>query len=412
MKKTLLFSLLIFALSGTLAMAAHSVNFLAPDANDLVPTAVTSAANAKSLPNLSMDAVSYCWPLKSDVQIDQHQEVYKASSREYRLRVTAEQLRSGLDLPTTAPGALIRLNPAGSARMGKALSIDPKSIVLVDPAGTRLSDGQGMLSLADAEALKAADVPFAEGSSAFRLDPALGFGTFKIAVPNAADNDAGWVVNVLEKESPIVLTARANRSAYLQGQRLQTSFALEGADRLQSVKAEIHSPSGEAQSVRVVRQPASTGFQVVAVLKNTELSEGLWEIHAAVQGNSPEGLVIRNVHTAFAVSAPMARFLGRADVSMDEGLSIELPVEVGSQGRYAAQGVLFATSESGEMQPIGVCQSADYFAAGTSSLRLRFDASLLNSSGLKAPYELRNLELKDQGRMGELYSQARVLVIQ
>lgn len=326
--------------------------------------------------------------------------------------VKAEQLRSGLDLPTTAPGALIRLNPAGSARMGKTLSIDPKGIVLIDPTGRRFSDGQGMLSLADAEALKAADVPFAEGTSAFRLDPALGSGLFKLMVPEAADSEAGWVVNVLEKDSPVVFTARTDRQAYLQGQRLRASFALEGANGLESVRAEIHSPSGEAQRVRVLRRPGSTVFEVVAPLNRAELSEGLWEIHASVHGTSAEGEVIRDVHTAFAVSAPTASFLGRAEISMTEGLRIELPVEIGAPGRYAAQGVLFGTNAKGEMQPIGVCQSADYLATGSSSLSFVFDGAMLKSSGLTAPYELRNLELKDQGRMGELYTQARALVIQ
>lgn len=411
MKKTLLFSLVILTFSGALAMAG-SVDFLAPDTGDLLPTAVIGDSGAKSLPNVSMDAVSYCWALKGDAQIDAHQPVFEASSREYRMLVKAEQLRSGLDLPTTAPGALIRLNPAGSARMGKTLSIDPKGIVLIDPTGRRFSDGQGMLSLADAEALKAADVPFAEGTSAFRLDPALGSGLFKLMVPEAADSEAGWVVNVLEKDSPVVFTARTDRQAYLQGQRLRASFALEGANGLESVRAEIHSPSGEAQRVRVLRRPGSTVFEVVAPLNRAELSEGLWEIHASVHGTSAEGEVIRDVHTAFAVSAPTASFLGRAEISMTEGLRIELPVEIGAPGRYAAQGVLFGTNAKGEMQPIGVCQSADYLATGSSSLSFVFDGAMLKSSGLTAPYELRNLELKDQGRMGELYTQARALVIQ
>lgn len=410
MKKTVLFSLLMIALSGT-AMAGNSVNFLAPDASDLLPVAVTSTAGAKSLPNLSMDSVSYCWPLKADAQIQLHQEVYTALSREYRLRVTAEQLRSGIDLPTTAQGALIRLNPAGSAQLGKALSINPRSIILVDPAGKKLSGGQGMLSLADAEALKAADVPFAEGTSAFRLDPALGAGTFRLSVPSAPDSEAGWVINVLEKDSPVALSASTDRGAYLQGQRLHAVFALTGADRIESVRVEIHSPSGNAQPLRVVLKGGSNTFEVAPLLKTVELSEGLWEVHAKVRGISSLGPVIRDVHTAFALSAPTATFLGRAEVLISEGVIIDLPLDVGAQGRYAAQAVLFGTNEAGAMQPIGVCQAADYFAAGHASLRLDFDASLIQSSGLKAPYELRDLEMKDQGRMGELYRQGRALII-
>jgi len=410
MKKTGLFALLLVLLAGGFALAGENINFLAPDAHDLLPSTLTTSS-AKSLPNVSMDAVSFCWPLKADKEIALHQSVTTASSREYRLVVPAAQLQAGVEIPTTAPGALIRLNPAGSARLGKALSIDPKSIVLVDPQGKEHFNGNGMLNLADAEALKAADAPFAEGTSAFRIDPVLGSGSFKLVVPNADESGSGWVVNVLEKDSPVVFELSTDRNAYLQGQKFRASFDLRGAGSITQLQAELHSPSGRTQPVHILAKPGSTSFVAIGTLNRTEPAEGLWEIHATVRGSSPEGPVIRDVHTAFAMSAPTARFLGRAMVSDSDGLVVELPVEVGSDGRYSAEAVLFGTDAEGEMYPLGICQSADYLTAGTASLSLHFEASMIDASGLHAPFEIRDLQLKDQGRMGEISRQARALVI-
>jgi len=411
MKKIFCISVLFLVLSGSMAIGAESVAFLKPDAADLLPSTL-SAETAKSLPNLSQDAVSYAWAVTPDTKIDTHPAAFVATSREYLLRVDSKALQSGIELPTTAPGALIRLNPAGSTKLGKALTINPQTIVLKTPMGEILENGHGMLSLADSEALKSAGAPFAEGTSAFRLDPALGSGRFTLAVPEAASNgEAGWVIHVLEKDSLIALSAQTNRSAYLTGQRLHATFTLEGANSIDMVKAELHSPSGAAHSLRVARQGENT-FQIITSLDFAELSEGLWEIHAAVRGGTAKGTVLRDVHTAFAVSAPTATFLGRANVVMDDQISIELPVEVAAQGRYAAQAVLFGTGEDGTLHAIATCQSADMLAAGVSSLTLSFDSSLIRSSGLHAPYEIRDLQLMDQGRMGQLYRQGRALLLQ
>jgi len=412
MKKTLCISVLFLVLSGSMVIGAESVAFLKPDAADLVPAAVEApAAIMKALPNLSTDAVSYTWAVAPDTRIDTRPAAFVATSREYLLRVSSKALRSGIELPTSAPGALIRLNPAGSAKLGKALSINPQNIVLTTPLGEVLENGRGMLSLADTEALKSAGAPFAEGTSAFRLDPALGSGAFTLAVPNAAHNgNAGWVIHVLEKNSPISLSARTNRSAYLIGQRLQADFTLEGADTIAAVTAELHSPSGLARSVKIARQKGNA-FQIVANLDSAELSEGLWEIHASVRGEASQGKVLRDVHTAFAVSTPTATFVGRANVNLDDQISIDLPVEVAAQGRYAVQAVLFGTGEDGALHALATCQSADMLAAGVSNLNLNFDSSLILSSQLHAPFEIRDLQLMDQGRMGQLYRQARALVL-
>jgi len=407
MKKTLFLFVVFF--SALTVASAGEVSFLPATGADLVPAALsTQAVASKSLPSVSMDAVDYCWPLEKDAVIDSRPAPFVAVSREYLLRVSSKDLRSGIDLPTTVPGALVRLNPSGSARLGKALSIDPTSIVLTSPEGKKMLNGEGMEKLADADAMKAAGAPFAEGTSAFRLAPSLGSGIFRIAVPSA-NGTSGWVIHVLEKDSPIALVARTNRNAYLTGQSVRASFKLDGVEKIDRIQAELHSPSGESRRLEVDRNDGNS-FEIDTAVKNAELSDGLWEIHVGIETNSAEGKVLRNVHTAFAVSSPTARFLKRADVSTDAGLAIELPVEAAAPGRFAAQGVLFATDAEGKLCPIAVCQSADYLAPGVSSLHLNFDSSLIE--GFSAPFEIRDLQLMDQGRMGQLYRQARALVIE
>ena len=58
-----------------------------------------------------------------------------------------------------------------------------------------------------------------------------------------------------------------------------------------------------------------------------------------------------------------------------------------------------------------VAHSAAYLAAGHGALELAFDRELVAASGLRAPFEVRDLRLIDQGNMGLLHRQARGLVI-
>jgi len=58
-----------------------------------------------------------------------------------------------------------------------------------------------------------------------------------------------------------------------------------------------------------------------------------------------------------------------------------------------------------------VAHSAAWIEAGPATLVLAFDREPLREAGFGAPYEIRDLRLMDQGRMGLLHQQARGVMI-
>lgn len=64
---------------------------------------------------------------------------------------------------------------------------------------------------------------------------------------------------------------------------------------------------------------------------------------------------------------------------------------------------------NGAMAPVAVAHSAAWLEPGAGNIELAHDAALL--AGVRGPYELRDLSLLDQSRVGLLHRQQRGLVI-
>jgi hypothetical protein len=414
MKPTLL--LLAALLLAPAAFAVDGTPARLTDLTDLTADGVVSVPLTERVAAAPRDAVHFSWPLAADAQgeIDLAPRAAVARSKEYRLDVSAEELRAGVPLPLVSAGATVRLNPVSPSVAGastKALAarvLAPESLVLVDPAGTRHSDGAAMEAIAGMEALKAAGAPFAEGTTAFRLRADLGAGAWQLRAPGLVGDDR-YTLFVLESGSDIELTTRTGRAAYLAGQPLTLHASLVRGEThlpVDTLRGLVVSPDG--RTFEVEWRAGRNGYQgrlPLAVAGSVE-TEGLWEAHLAIHAAVDGAPVLRNVKTAFAVALPTARLghlAARQPVDSGDGLAVTLPLEVGSAGRYQLHGVLFGTAEDGTLQPLGVGQSAAWLEPGEGQLRLRFDAATLAARpDLGAPYVVRDLRLLDQGRMGLL----------
>ena len=71
-------------------------------------------------------------------------------------------------------------------------------------------------------------------------------------------------------------------------------------------------------------------------------------------------------------------------------------------GRYEVRGMLYGTNSKGLLVPAMVTHSAAYMKAGNGQIAMSFDSDILAKSGLHAPFELRNMQLRDQGKMAVL----------
>lgn len=405
---------LLSALSCAAGAAPLAMRLSAPGAADLVTRGlVRLEAAAAALPDVPREPVTFSQALRADQLLDAVPTGFTARSREAFFEVDAATLRAGATIFTTRPNALVRLHAAAAELRrgrGRELSLDPRRL-LVRKDGVEHGAGRGMSLLVDAEQLAVADAPFVEGTTAFRLSPELGAGRFELAAPDVRD-DGRYVIQVFEPQSDVVLTLTSERADYLHGDRLRVDATLEGrAALVERAQGFVVSPGGRVFPLGL----ESAGARLSGALVLDALAApgaGLWEVHLRVEGSVAGARVVRTARTAFACSLPTARLLGGVTSERDAaGLLVGLAVEVGSAGRYDVRGVLYGTDAGGASRPLALAQSAAWLEPGRGVLSLRFDAALIEKSGLAAPFELRDLRLMDQGRMSLLHRQERALTL-
>ncbi len=395
-------------------VVAGGASLLPATPGDLVAEAVVETASPMSVgPRLSPDPVQFAWVLDPDVAIDTARPNSRSMSREYWLRVSGNELRRGIAIDTTARGAIVRLSPLAARNRDQIRSLNPDRVELVAPDGRRYTKGAGLQARANADQLAAAGADFPEGTSAFRIRDELGSGRFVLRAPDLQDaSSSGWVVQVFEPSSPIVLELGTDASAYLAGGTLVAAAKLSGAEGLEIESADgaLITPDGSRHPLVLTLQGSRLHAQV-DLEGGADGTSGLWEVQARVTGRAGGRPVQRDVRTAFAVARPTARLTGEVEADTADGVALRLGVETGAAGRYGVRGVLWGSDATGALHPLAAAQAAAVLGSGRGRLELHFSRDILDASSLTAPYELRGLELDDQGRMGVLHYQARALVL-
>lgn len=364
----------------------------------------------KARPGISREAVTFSYAIPGDEALNARPVPFEAASREYYVDVTGDELRAGASIHVTGKNAVVRINPAPTRDKASA-AIDPSGLVVRSAAGS-FDKGDGMSLLAGAADMAKAGVPFAEGTTAFRLAPIVGVGEVVIQAP-ALKATGRYQIHVFDVESPYVLGLRAQGMDYLHGQTLKAEVRLAGADkvlRLDDVAAYVTSPAGRAWPVKFAADGGSyLGQLPLNAIEKQE--EGVWELHVAVRGLADGQQVVRTARTAFGVHVPTAGLARDVALTAGKGgLQVDFAVNVATPGRYEVRGVLFGTDDAGNLRPVAMGHSADWLAQD-GALRLTFDRALLDEAGVGAPFEIRDLQLMDQGRMGVLHRQAVGLVI-
>lgn len=407
------FLLLSASLMANGALAAPQ--FLAAKAGDLsapqvlAPPSMQASAGA---PDQSRDAVALSWAAGADVAAAP--APFVAHSREYSTQVSADELAAGVSIHTTSPRALVRIQPLGGG--GDAprdkLAIHPQSLLLSTANGKAFASGAGMEMLVTADKLNKAEMPFAEGTSAFRLHQDLGSGTFTL---KAADAHGGtrYLINVVEPDSKLALTMQTDAPHYLHGQQLVVLPELveQGGTRHAPGKLDgyVTSPGGRTFPIAFKAGPDGRLRAKLTLDADEAPQPGLWEVHASANTRVRGQTVLRSIRLAFGVAMPVARLDGSAAVvNLPGSVGVRLGVEVGAPGRYEARGLLYGML-GGSMKPLGVAHAAQWMEPGRQSLVLQYSAGLL--SGASGPFEVRDLHLLDQGRMGVLQRQQRALSI-
>lgn len=401
-------SLAVVLLLGAFAPAlAQEVTLLAPQDVDLaVSDLTTQAPIAQPWANTRRERVTFSQALTGDA-LNAHATPFEALSREYTEEVSGADLNRGITLHAQGAGAVVRITPLHVIGKGTASQpIDPKTLQL-GKGKNRLRPGEGMEQALSAEQLATVGV-FPSGATSFRIAAGQGKGPFTLRADSPQAEDQRYAVNVLDKGSDIALSLRADANSYLSGQALTLNLKLgQGRTRMTNATGFILSPTGQRYPIAIDAAGQTSYATNIPLDLSPEARAGLWELHTQVQGPN----LRRDAKTAFALSAPSARLMQTLDVSHDASgnLVVTSGIEVGAASRYALRAVLYGTNAQGRLQPVAVAHGATWLEPGQGDIQLVFDAKHLSDA--HAPYELHDLQLMDQGRMGVLHRQARAAVI-
>ncbi|HPF73904.1 MAG TPA: DUF4785 family protein [Xanthomonadaceae bacterium] len=392
--------LLAAALAATLApVGAHAARDAQADAQavagDLAPTALVSNAGKTLRDNPDQQPVSFSWAIEADTKLTPAKP-FVSDSREFWTNVDALDLAKGFRFQTTAPGAVIRISPTTS--VGSKAAIAPGDISLAIDG--RQLPATALTRTATSAQLKAAGLDFAEGTLAFRIDPAEGSGRVALTAKLAAGD---YLIHVTEPESATVAKLSAiSDTAFTGGDQEARLQLFDGANALpiKRMNGILTAPDGRAFDVDFHTDGKGQALADFALPAKASDVPGLWELHAFVAAEQNGELVMRDVKSAFAVVAPIGR-LGSSMQMHDsaQALSFDVPVKAAMGSRFEVRAVLYGTDVDGKQVPLAIGHAADWIDAGNGSVKLSFDHGLLK--GANAPFELRQVELYDQSRLAK-----------
>lgn len=399
--RTPLFLSLMLACGSVFAAPA---SLLPVAAGDMVPTRLSAATKSIAIPDMERAPVQFAWAMEAGTVVDAARP-YVAESREFWTLVDASELKAGFRIDTTAPGALIRFSPADAAKSA-VLGIEGLTL---RHEGRLLDASQAFVSSANAEALKAAGADFGAGTVAMRIDPRLGDGQFELVAEKAAGR---YLVHVFEPDSDIALSLGADRTSLLAGDTLKVQASLAQNDSklpLDNIGGVLTSPAGESFDLLFKRADDGSYSAAVTVPEDAQGGIGLWEVHSFVGTKLGDREVNRDARTAVGIGSATARLAGSYALKTTAGLNFSMPIEIAAEGRYELRGTLFATGSDGQMAAVAQSHSAAWFDK-SGAIELNFGKELI-PAGYGAPFELREVMLKDQGRMADLERRALALRI-
>lgn len=371
-------------------------------AGDLAAPELAASAPPAS-PAIDRSPVALSWPIDQTSSDLAAAPARPPESRAWWRLASPQELATGVPLVISEPGALLKLSPEA----GAALALD--QLELETPAGAIHRGDAGLRPLADPEHLRDAGMPLSPGTILLEIRPELGVGTFTLRAAAAAR----VLVYVLERASATTLSLAPASDVAFAGASVRVTARLHQDDAVleaTSIAGELLGPDGATTPIGLTRDPEGT-YSGHVTAPAVPVQGALYTLQVRAEGKSRQGLALRrDAVGAVSLALPTARFTAAAARDPGPGeLRVRLAVEVAAASRFGVSAVLHGTSAGGELQPIGVAQSAQWLEPGVHHLALVFDADTLAASRLGAPYELRDLRLADQGRMSVLHRQARAL---
>lgn len=387
------------------AIGVQTFTLNAPISSDFGPSRVQAPVTAGI--NTSHDSIGFISPMSGEYQSKLPQTSQSLVSNEYWFSVSGKELNQGVGLSLSQGGAVIRIAPRADMSSGAlyhADPISPEQLQLVAPKGAQVPNL--VRSMADSEALASAGMT--DNSSALLLSAAAPAGEYRLKSATAVDERALYLVNVKEKGSPYELKLAAPMLVSSGSDSLELAMGVSGD--VTAISANARLKQGDTQqSLALTYEGDKLRLSMPDDLQPSS-ALGLSELVIDVEARVGNTQLRRTIKSAFKLYAPSARITPEVNTQWQNGLpaALELSLELADAGRFAASAVLTGTDADGREVAILRSESAAWLD-GSGTLKLDFSEELIRSSGLGAPFHVRELELKDQGQMARLSFQDKAL---
>jgi hypothetical protein len=405
-----------------LVLALLSIGCGAPEMSRGLPAIAGDVAaralvvpSEEAAPAVPMHEAAVVFAVADDREIAIRPRPIAPTSRGFVRRIDGAELSAGVDLVTTAPGAVVQVRPLANGDARALPAIAPDALVIVDAAGLEHPASEAFVAMDDGTALRDAGAAFGPGVAVGVLARGLGAGDLGLRASGLAE-DATLLLSVHEPRSDVELQVSADADTYLHGDTATIRATLLRADEaiaFDEAQARVRKPDGAVVELPMRRVDDGDAFEATLHLEDLVPAHGrTWMIEVDAAHIDPDGHVLRrSARTAFAVAVPTARIPDAPTLELDGGdLVAHVPIEIAAPGRYAASATIWATAPGGATRPLATAQSAAALVPGDDTLVLRFPAALVTTTP-GTTYELRDLRLLDQGRLAVLHRQARAAIV-
>jgi hypothetical protein len=348
------------------------------------------AIEKSAMMNTEQQAVSYNQSLLGQHDISGQNDGFVTESKQYWLDAKGAELSQGVNLALTSATAIIRINPLDSSMQKNA--IEPNQLALTFSGKEIVPE-----LFVNATQLKAAGMPVNDETVAFKVNAQPGELTVKLSgISNPSD---AYVIHVFEPESDHVLSLTTNKQRYNSGSDIMVKANLKHVNEHKDMQVSgyISTPKGEKFTDLKFTLTNDGSYQaLLPALKGKPMTHGLWEVHTVTEAQVDGLKVMRDASTAFAVNMATARFSG--ELLMTEK-QLGIGVESTMPSRYEVRGVLYGMDDLGEQQPIALMMAAKWLDQGQSMIQFDVPLDLIEQSGYQGPYQIKQLELKNQSLM-------------
>ncbi len=299
-----------------------------------------------------------------------------ASSRQFWLRPTGNELAAGIDIPITGGETLFRIS---RVKKHKSTRFSANAIQIQN------NDTGKAIQLFSVRAASS------DRTIVFKINTTPGYVNLKV---DTARGKTPYVIHVLEKHSPYVLSLHSSSFLYAADQTIGINVSMLNLDKSinTSLQGYITLPDGRILGDLEFSQNGNGSYSANISAAGHAVGglEGLFEAHVFAEGNDNGLTIRRDSKTAFGLILRTARFNGKLKATKQ---AIEFGIDVGVEAKYALKATLVGTNESGVMQELHYVSSGNWLQTGQQTLTLELNPRFIAESCLTAPYALKNISL-------------------